>query len=168
MEAEFLREMNGHPVVPKLLQEFKISMYPYLNFRELTTKGVALFLFRHGVPVLYQERIKGRRLKNGEKISDSKTQQILIDFVQDCNQRDYTYLDWRNYGNVIIDDKGRPYVVDFGTVKRFTPDGKFDSNWHLKTDLEYLESVLFKDNRPDENLSLLPRYIKSKSQCNNL
>jgi len=145
-EAQFLKDMEGHPIVPKLFEEFKMPLLPYINLKELTTEGVALFVLKNGIPAIYESFIDGRRFKRGEKISDAQTQQILIDFVKASNNRGYFNFDWGNDGGgIIIDNQGMPHVVDFGTVEKFDD---VDSATALRGSLDYLESNLFCNSRP--------------------
>ena len=118
-----------------------MPLLPYLNWMELRTEGVAKFIWRNGIIAIHQEMIKGRKLKKGERITDAKAQQRLIDFIKDSYERGYFNHDIQRPENILIDPKGMPHIVDFGTVKELGDDD--DREWLQGWALKDLKSRLF-------------------------
>ena len=121
-EANFLRAMKGHPMVPELYGEFKMPILPYLNWMELRTQGVAKFVWMNGITAIHTQMLPGRKLRKGERITDATAQQKLIDFVKDSYAADYFNHDLKRPDNYVVDDQGTARIVDFGTVVEIGED----------------------------------------------
>jgi hypothetical protein len=136
-EAIFLRAMEGHPMVPELFGEFRMPLFPYLDWMELKTEGVAKFVWKNGITAIHQEMMPGRKLRKGERITDAIAQQKLIDFIKDSYDRGYFNHDLKHRDNYVVDDQGTARVVDFGTVVEFDgSDREFYQNRAIR-DLNY-------------------------------
>ena len=141
-EAQFLREMKGHPMIPELFGEFTMPMQFYLIKIEAETEGVMPFVQKNGIVGIHQELIKGRKLREAERITDLAAKQRLIDFFKQATEKGYSAFDLGELRNdILIDGEGMPHVIDFGTVRKF--DDSAPTRSRVKWELETIEKKLF-------------------------
>lgn len=59
--------------------------------------------------------IKGENLRETKEIPDKQYFTKLAGIIEQMHKRGVIHLDLRNRRNYVIDDKGLPYIVDFGS-----------------------------------------------------
>ncbi len=75
-------------------------------------QGIPRFLGHYGRTGFIYEYIEAHSLDEQKKLPDDFFDKLL-ELLQEVHQRDIAYLDMNKRGNILVDSKGRPCLIDF-------------------------------------------------------
>ncbi|MCD6569899.1 MAG: hypothetical protein J7L53_04265 [Deltaproteobacteria bacterium] len=106
---------RNRPLLIRLLGIYLTAWEAYIYSKLNGLPGIPRLITKPDPFTLIITYIEGENLRDTSKIPDEQYFTKLAEIIEQIHKRGILHLDLRNRRNYIIDNKGLPYIVDFGS-----------------------------------------------------